>query len=129
MSWITLAPRTLSTAVSSTFGALCITSALPFIGIPFPSQSWADYYADKNKWLAELSSGRLTPAQAGYAGALLRVGVGACCIYPPTREAALLLNGAVVCRGTVLAYRDERPMRPQWTMLSAIALCLVLGRL
>ncbi|KAK9416059.1 putative Major facilitator superfamily transporter [Seiridium unicorne] len=118
-----------SAVVSTTFGVLCITSALPFVGIPFPSRAWATYYADKNKWLAELSGGRLTPDQAGYTSAALRIAVGACCIYPPTREAALLVNGAIVCRGTMLAYRDGRPMRPQWTMLSAIALCLVLGRL
>ncbi|KAH9904911.1 hypothetical protein F4778DRAFT_780081 [Xylariomycetidae sp. FL2044] len=63
---------------------------------------------------------------AGYAGALLRLAVGSSCIYPPTRIAALLLNAAVVCRGTFLAIRDNRPMRPQWNMLGAIGLCFIL---
>jgi hypothetical protein len=121
--------KNLSNAVSTTFGLLCITSALPFVGIPVPSRSWVTYYADKNKWLSQLSGGRLSPQQAGYAGAVLRLTVGFCCIHPATREAALVLNGLVVCRGTMLAYRDGRPMRPQWTMLGAVALCLVLGRL
>ncbi|KAI4865622.1 hypothetical protein F4820DRAFT_419699 [Hypoxylon rubiginosum] len=112
--------------VSITFGGLCIASSLPFIGIPFPSRAWATYYADKNRWLSQLSGGRLTPKQAGYASALLRVGVGSCCIYQPTRVAALLVNGAVVSRGTMVAYRDGRPMRPQWTMLGAISFCLLL---
>lgn len=125
MAWT----KTLSTVASTTFGALCITSALPFVGIPVPSRAWVTYYADKNIWLSKLSGELLTPTQAGYASAVLRLAVGAGCIYPPTREAALLLNGAVVCRGTMLAYRDGRPMRPQWTMLGAITLCLVLGRL
>ncbi|CAJ2507099.1 Uu.00g082850.m01.CDS01 [Anthostomella pinea] len=108
-----------------TFGALCIASALPFVGIPVPTRSWAIYYADKNRWLSKLSGERLTPKQAGYASALLRLAVGSCCIYPPTRIPALLVNGAVVCRGTVVAYRDGRPMRPQWTMLGAVGLCLL----
>lgn len=120
---------TLSDLTSTTFGSLCITSALPFIGIPFPSKAWATYYADKNRWLSQLSGGHLGPKGAGYAGALLRVVVGAGCIYEPTRLAALLLNGAVVSRGTMVAYRDGRPMRPQWTMLGAVGLCLVLERL
>lgn len=117
---------TLSDAVSTTFGALCITSALPFVGIPFPTRAWATYYADKNRWMSQLSNGYLTPKQAGYAGALLRVMVGSCCIYQPTRIAALLVNGVIVCRGTVVAYRDARPMRPQWNMLGAVGLCLFL---
>ncbi|XXG99306.1 hypothetical protein Hte_005643 [Hypoxylon texense] len=116
----------LSDVVSTTFGGLCIASALPFVGIPFPTRAWAAYYADKNRWLSQLSGGRLTPKQAGYASALLRIGVGSCCVYQPTRVAALLVNGAVVSRGTVVAYRDGRPMRPQWTMLGAIGLCLLL---
>ncbi|KAI1765516.1 hypothetical protein GGR53DRAFT_489995 [Hypoxylon sp. FL1150] len=114
---------------SITFGSLCIASALPFVGIPFPSRTWATYYADKNRWLSQLSGGRLAPDQAGYAGALLRIAVGSCCIYQPTRVAALLINGAVVSRGTMVAYRDGRPMRPQWTMLSTIGLCLLLEML
>ncbi|KAH6658761.1 hypothetical protein BKA67DRAFT_558981 [Truncatella angustata] len=121
--------RNLPNVVSTAFGLLCITSAIPFIGIPVPTKSWVIYYAEKNKWLSELSGRRLSPKQAGYAGALLRVTVGICCMHPVTREAALVLNGVVVSRGTVLAHRDGRPMSPQWIMLSAIALCLVLGRL
>ncbi|KAI1414430.1 hypothetical protein F5Y13DRAFT_16116 [Hypoxylon sp. FL1857] len=115
-----------SDIASITFGALCVASALPFVGIPFPNQSWADYYADKNKWLAMRSGGRLTAKQAGHAGALLRLAVGSCCIYPPTRLAALTANGIVVCYGTVAAYQNSRPMRPQWSMLGAMGLCILL---
>lgn len=134
MSWA----HKLSAAAPITYGGLCIASALPFAGVSVPwtifrrsdDSSWVDYYAEKNAWMARLSGDRLTPRQAGYAGAALRVAVGLCCIWgPPVREAALLANAAVVARGTVLAARDGRPMRPQWTMLGAIALCLVLGRL
>lgn len=135
MSWT----HNLSTATATLYGGLCIASAPPFAGISVPwiktrrssdAASWVAYYADKNAWMARLSGNRLNPRQAGYAGAALRVAVGACCIWgPPVREAALLFNGAIVVRGTVLAARDGRPMRPQWTMLGAIALCLLLGRL
>jgi hypothetical protein len=116
----------LSDLPSLTFGALCIVSALPFVGIPFPTRSWATYYAEKNRWMSQLSGGRLTPGQAGVAGALLRLTVGSACIYPATRLAALLANGAIVSRGTVLALRDGRPMGPQWRMLGAVGVCLVL---
>ncbi|KAJ7918404.1 hypothetical protein B0H13DRAFT_290776, partial [Mycena leptocephala] len=122
-------PQTLSTVLSSALGVLCIASALPFVGIPFPTQSWADYYEAKNQWNSELSGGRLTLKQAGYLGAAVRIVVGAGCIYPPTREVVLVLNGLVVIRGTMLAWRDGRPMWPQWGMLSAVVVCLVLGRL
>lgn len=135
MSWA----HKLSAAAATTYGGLCIASALPFAGVSVPwittsrrsGDSWVAYYAEKNAWMARLSGDRLTPRQAGYAGAALRVAVGLCCILgpPAVREAALLANGAVVARGTVLAARDGRPMRPQWTMLGAIALCLLLGRL
>lgn len=140
MSW---APK-LSAAAATAYGGLCIASALPFAGVSVPwittsrrrapgggGDPWVDYYAEKNAWMARLSGGRLTPRQAGYAGAALRVAVGACCVWgpPAAREAALLANAAVVARGTVLTARDGRPMRPQWTMLGAIALCLLLGRL
>ncbi|KAI0104684.1 hypothetical protein GGR51DRAFT_224977 [Nemania sp. FL0031] len=115
---------TWSNIASTTFGSLCVISALPLLGVPFPTRAWASYYADKNRWMSQLSNGRLTPEQAGYAAAGLRIAVGAGCIYPRTRVLALLVNGAVVCRGTMVAYRDGRPMSPQWTMLGAIALCL-----
>ncbi|KAI0206435.1 hypothetical protein F4808DRAFT_407236 [Astrocystis sublimbata] len=118
-----------SDKASGAFDSLCILSALPLIGVPFPSRGWASYYADKNIWISHLSKGYLTPKQAGYTVALLRVAVGLGCVYQPTRVAALLINGAVVTRGTVVAYRDGRPMRPQWTMLGAITWCLVLERL
>ncbi|KAI0161743.1 hypothetical protein GGR52DRAFT_138098 [Hypoxylon sp. FL1284] len=116
----------LSDYASATFGALCIASAPPFVGIPFPSRAAAAYYADKNRWMSQLSGGRLTLRQAGYAGALLRLAVGACCVYPPTRVPTLLLNGAVVARGTVVAFRDAGPMMPQWGMLGAVGVCLLL---
>lgn len=133
MSWA----HNLSAAAATVYGGLCIASALPFAGVSIPwvtsrrrGDSWVAYYAEKNAWMARLSGDRLTPRQAGLAGAALRVAVGACCIWgPPVREAALLVNGAIVARGTVLAARDGRPMRPQWTMLGAIGLCLLLGRL
>ncbi|KAI1372815.1 hypothetical protein F4677DRAFT_431555 [Hypoxylon crocopeplum] len=118
-----------SDLVSTIFGSLCIASALPFVGIPFPTRAWATYYADKSQWISSRSGGRLTPRQAGYASALLRLIVGSACIYPPTRLASLALNGTVVCYGTVSAYRDRRPMRPQWTMLGAMGLCLLLEML
>ncbi|KAI0874557.1 hypothetical protein GGS24DRAFT_459134 [Hypoxylon argillaceum] len=118
-----------SDRVSTTFGSLCIVSALPLIGIPFPTRAWASYYADKNRWMSQLSKGYLTPNQAGCVVAALRIAVGLGCMYQPTRVAALLVNGTVVCRGTMVAYRDGRPMSPQWTMLGAIALCLALERL
>ncbi|KAL1882807.1 hypothetical protein Daus18300_000445 [Diaporthe australafricana] len=137
MSWT----HKLSTAAATAYGGLCIASALPFAGVRVPvpwttsrrsdDDSWVAYYAEKNAWMARLSGDRLTPRQAGCAGAALRITVGLCCIWGTraVRETALLANAAVVARGTVLAARDGRPMRPQWTMLGAIALCLLLGRL
>ncbi|KAI0835227.1 hypothetical protein F5Y06DRAFT_277025 [Hypoxylon sp. FL0890] len=115
-----------SDIVSTTFGTLCLLSAVPLVGIPFPSRSWANYYEDKNKWIAFRTGGRLTAKQAGYAGALLRLAVGSCCIYPPTRIAALTANSIVVSYGTVAAYQNSRPMSPQWSMLSAMGLCILL---
>ncbi|KAI0443158.1 hypothetical protein F4803DRAFT_333567 [Xylaria telfairii] len=129
-------PQTLSSAMpawsdiaSGTFGSLCVISALPLIGIPFPTREWASYYADKSRWMSRLSKGYLAPGQAAYAAAALRIAVGFGCVYQPTRLTALLANGAVVCWGTLVAYRDSRPMSPQWTMLGAIGLCLVLEKL
>ncbi|KAI2602196.1 hypothetical protein GGR54DRAFT_533049 [Hypoxylon sp. NC1633] len=113
-----------SDVACATFGLLCIASALPFVGIPFPTRAWATYYAEKSAWMATRSG--LTPKQAGYAGAILRLGVGSACIYPSTRLAALAVNGIVVGYGTVSAYRNGRPMRPQWNMLCAMGFCLVL---
>jgi hypothetical protein len=123
MSW------TASDVASTTFGTLCLLSALPFIGVPFPTRGWSTYYAGKNEWLTRLSGGRLSPRTAGLAGAALRLAVGSALLYPSTRQAALLVNGAVVVRGTFLARRDGRPMRPQWTMLGVIGLCLLLEQL
>ncbi|KAJ7069595.1 hypothetical protein C8F01DRAFT_1245793 [Mycena amicta] len=111
----------LSTISNSLFGALCILSAIPFLGIPFPSRAAAEYYATKNHWLAENYG--VTPKQAGYFGAVVRVGVGAGVIYPPTRMVALALNGAIVVRGTALAWRNERPMLPQYGMLLTMVWC------
>ena len=119
--------RAVSDIASVTFGSLCIISALPFVGIPFPTRGWADYYADKNQWLSQRSGGRLSPKGAGWVSAALRTAVGCATIYSPTRMGALLFNGAVVVRGTFLARQDNRPMRPQWTMLTAIGLCIVLN--
>ncbi|OHF02130.1 hypothetical protein CORC01_02709 [Colletotrichum orchidophilum] len=119
----------ISTLSSWTFGGLCILSALPFTGVPFPSRRAAEYYAGKSEWMSQISGRRLTPTQAGYAGAAFRIAVGAAVIVPETREPALLFNGAVVAYGTVRAALDRRPMIPQWGMLAAIAVCLGLGRL
>ncbi|KAH8160518.1 hypothetical protein CIB48_g7726 [Xylaria polymorpha] len=120
---------TWSDIASGTFGSLCVISVLPLIGISSPTREWASYYADKSRWMSRLSKGYLAPDQAAYASAALRIAVGCGCVYQPTRVAALLVNGAVVCSGTVVAYRDSRPMSPQWTMLGTIGLCLVLEKL
>ncbi|KAK1456170.1 hypothetical protein CCUS01_10158 [Colletotrichum cuscutae] len=87
---------TLSNLASYTFGGLCILSALPFVGIPFPNRRAADYYAGKSEWMSQIFRRRLTPRQAGYFGAVLRIAVGAAVIVPEIREPALLFNGAVV---------------------------------
>ena len=64
----TLAQQTRSSSIMSTwsdrvsggFGCLCILSALPLLGIPFPSRGWAFYYADKNIWMLQLTKCYLT---------------------------------------------------------------------
>ncbi|KAI0141578.1 hypothetical protein GGR57DRAFT_487197 [Xylariaceae sp. FL1272] len=111
---------------SVAFGGLCIASALPFIGVPFPSRSAATYYAGKNQWMSQVTGGRLSPRGAGISGAFLRIAIGGCCIHKPTRVSALLVNGAVVSYGTIVALRDGRPMIPQFGMLSAIGVCLAI---
>lgn len=125
MDWYRIA----SEAIPVAFGSLCLLSALPFVGVPIPSRAWADYYRGKNEWLSQLSGNRLTPIGAGVCGAMLRIGVGLACINRDTREPTLLINGSIVVGGTIFAYRDGRPMRPQLTMLGAIAVCLLLNRL
>ena len=124
-----MAMQTIANLLAYGFGALCLSTALPFVGIPFPRAETAAYYKRKNEWNAKLSGHRITPATAGVLGAALRVGVGLGVIFPETREVALFIKGAVVSVGTMLAYRDGRPMRPQWTMLGLIAACFVSGRL
>ncbi|KAK1638061.1 hypothetical protein BDP81DRAFT_201157 [Colletotrichum phormii] len=119
---------TLSTLSSYTFGGLCVLSALPFIGIPFPNHRATDYYAGKCEWMSQIFDRRVSPRQAGYFGAALRIAVGAAVVAPETREPALLFNGAIVTYGTIRAYVDGRPMLPQWGMLAAMAVCLGLGR-
>lgn len=111
------------------FGAMCISTALPFVGIPFPKKETAAYYQRKNEWNAKLSGYRISSGTAGILGATLRVGVGLGVVFPSTREVTLLIKGAIVSVGTVLAYRDGRPMKPQWTMLALVTACLGLGRL
>jgi hypothetical protein len=120
---------TIATVSNYAFGAMCIASAAPFLGLKFPNQSAVDYYRRKNEWNAGLSGNRLTASQAGYAGAALRIAVGLGVIWPPTREAVLFVNGAVVSVGTVLAIRDDRPLLPQIGMLSAVMWCLVTNRM
>ncbi len=111
------------------FGLVCIGSAAPVLGIPFPKQSTADYYKRKNEWIAQLSGHRLTITQAGVFTACLRLAVGFGVIWPPTREALLLVNGGIVGFGTLLAIRDKRPMIPQWSMLGTVACCFLANRL
>ena len=114
---------------SALFGTLCILSAAPFAGVPFPNRAAADYYRAKSRWMSAIFGQRLSPVQAGYMGAAVRIVVGAGTIYPPTREAVLLLNGAGVLWGTVRAVRDGRPLIPQFGMLGAVAFLVVLNRL
>ncbi|KAJ9150202.1 hypothetical protein NKR23_g3809 [Pleurostoma richardsiae] len=106
------------------YGAMFILSALPFVSAPFPSRETAEYYKRKNDWNVRLSGGHLTRTQTGFLGAALRVMVGLGVLFSATRQGALLGNGAVVSLGTVLAYRDGRPMVPQLTMLAMVAWCL-----
>ena len=123
-----MSAKTISSVASVAFGAFCIGSALPFIGIPIPNKAAVHYYADKSAYMAGLTGHRITTAQAQYLSAVLRTAVGAGCIYPGTRQAALLVNLGIVIRGTFIANRDGRPMWPQWGMLGAMSLCLILGR-
>ncbi|KAI2624083.1 hypothetical protein GGS21DRAFT_493998 [Xylaria nigripes] len=106
-----------SDPASGNFGSFCIISALPLLGIPFPTCFWATYYADKSSWISQLSNSLLPPTQAGCAAAILRLIVGIGCIYSHTRLPVLVPSqwrgrGP----GTVVALRDRRPMMPQWTM-------------
>ncbi|KAF2175781.1 hypothetical protein K469DRAFT_701476 [Zopfia rhizophila CBS 207.26] len=111
------------------FSALCLLSTLPFIGIPFPRHTSAEYYAQKNIWLASLSPVPISPKTAGYLGAILRIGLGAgLAIGGTARMSALGVMGSVATVGTVLAWRDERPMGPQWGMLGATAMVWALNK-
>ncbi|KAF7299663.1 Dienelactone hydrolase endo-1,3,1,4-beta-D-glucanase [Mycena chlorophos] len=110
-----------STLSNTLFGTLCILSSLPFLGIPFPSRATAEYYADKSAHMAEVYN--ITPGQAATIGGVGRTLVGLGVIYPPTRWVALAVNGAVVLRGSTIAWRDGRPMLPQYGMLGAMAFC------
>lgn len=103
-----------------TFSFLSILSAAPFLGYPFPTRSSADYYSRKNEWISELSGARLTPTQAGYLGAAMRIALGLALLYPSTRRSACGVMGTIVAAGTVLAIRDGKPLTPQFGMLSAI---------
>ena len=112
------------------FGTFCILSALPFVGVPFPSRAAADYYAGPNgkiKWISDLSGHRITSKQAGYFGAGQRIVLGLCLISPKFRRPSAALMGIVVSYGTVVAVRDGRPLLPQIGMLSAIAAVLISG--
>jgi hypothetical protein len=105
------------------FGAVCFLSAPPFMGLPVPRRASAEYYAQKNIWLASISPIPMTPKTAGYFGAVLRVGLGlGLVVGGQWRTGALVVMGSVVGVGTVLAARDGRPMGPQWLMLAATAL-------
>ena len=120
---------TLSHLAAVSLGAMSILTALPMLGLPFPSRTSAEYYTGKTRWIADLSGNRLTHQQARYASAGLRILAGSCCIFPPTRELTLLGYTAIVVYGTLVAYRDGRPMLPQWGTLAGLGVCLLLGRL
>jgi hypothetical protein len=109
------------------FGAFCILSAPPFIGIPFPSRQASTYYTQKKQHLSELSGKRLTPDQAGYVSAALRILLGFGLISQRYRRLSCMVNGAIVSVGTVVAIRDGRPLMPQVGMLAAIAAVAILG--
>jgi hypothetical protein len=110
-----------------TFGAFCILTAPPFVGIPFPSRRASTYYASKNVWMCDLSGKRLTPTQAGYLGAgiriLLRLGI----ISQQFRRPSCAVNGAIASVGTVMAIRDGKRLLPQFGILAAIATVAILG--
>jgi hypothetical protein len=119
-------PRAISNIASYAYATFCILNALPFIGIPFPRQASVEYYKGKNAWNSQLSGGRVTPEQAGVLGAMFRVINGLAVIYPQTRLPAHALVGTVIAYGTILAFRDGRPMIPQFGMLAAIWGCFAL---
>lgn len=122
-----MARHPLGQYLAYTFGAFCILSAPPFIGIPFPSRRASSYYASKNEWLSDLTGKRLNPVQAGYFGATVRVLLGLGLISQRFRRPSCAVNGAIVSVGTVYAVRDGRPLLPQVGMLAAIAVVAVLG--
>jgi len=124
-----MALQTAATLSALGFGSLCISSAFPLLGLPFPSKQAVGYYRRKSAWLAELSGHTISITTAGCLAAVLRLVVGACVILPGTREAALLANGGVVAVGTALTIRDRRPLAPQFGMLIPMALVFWLNRL
>jgi len=111
------------------FGSLCIASALPFVGVPFPSKQTAEYYRRKSAYMAGLTGNVISVTATGYLGAALRVLVGVAVMRPETRELALAVNGAVVTSGTVLAVKHGRPLLPQFGMLVPMMVVFALGRL
>ena len=111
------------------FGSLCILSAPPFLGYSFPNARAALYYAKKNEWVSSLSGDRMSPVQAGYFGAGLRIFMGLGVISTRYRSPTLLLTGSVIGLGTFAAVRDGKPLLPQFGMVGAIGALLVLGRL
>jgi hypothetical protein len=118
--------RAASDLASYAYATFCFLNALPFIGIPFPRRATVEYYKRKNEWNVKLSGGRLTPEQAGIAGCAFRVLNGLLVIYPPTRLLAHATIGTAIGFGTFLAFRDGRPMIPQFGMLAAIWGCFAL---
>ena len=122
----TMAHTRLGTYAAYTFGIFCILSAAPFVGIPFPTARASAYYSGKNAWLSDLSGKRLTPTQAGYGGACLRILLGVGLISRSFRRTTCGVLGAAVSVGTVIAVRDGRPLAPQIGMLAAIATVAVL---
>lgn len=120
-------PTALGNYLAYTFGAFCILSAPPFIGIPFPTKKAATYYESKTAWMSDLSGGRLSPRQAAFLGASQRVIMGLALISTRWRRPTCALMGVVISYGTYAAIRDGRPLLPQVGMLGALAAVALLG--
>ena len=116
--------------VAYAFGIFCILSAPPFIGIPFPNSRASSYYATKNIWITNIAARwgiNVTPKQAGYFGATVRIILGLAFISTRYRRPSCAAMGAVVGYGTVRAVKDAKPLMPQLGMLAAVATVAMLG--
>jgi hypothetical protein len=109
------------------FGGLCILSALPLCGIPFPNSEASAYYLSKSQWMSELTGHRLSRTQTGYLAAVMRIALGVGFISFKYRKPACAVMAAIVGPGTVFAIRDGKPLLPQFGMLGAVAAVWILG--